>query len=119
MSNYSTLLVYKLTTAVSVGNPGLIDWYTPFLAAIYEKSQEKLNILAHGLVGHTPGVDSDTHDTSAVSLHAQIEHVVEVIDAVKSKFARVVIIGHSVGSWISLQASNVTLWTYSNILSYT
>lgn len=80
-----------------------MDWYTPFLTAIHEKSHESLSILAHGLVGHTPGINTSNQHASATSLHAQVEHIVELIDAVKSQFDRIVLIGHSVGTWIALQ----------------
>ena len=86
-----------------VGNPGLLDWYTPFLAAIHEKSGRRLNILAHAFVGHTPGIDDETADYSAASLPAQIEHAIELVDAVKHEYDRIVLVGHSVGSWIVTQ----------------
>ncbi|KIP12066.1 hypothetical protein PHLGIDRAFT_62635 [Phlebiopsis gigantea 11061_1 CR5-6] len=86
------------------GNPGLLDWYTPFLAALYEKSQGRLNILAHALVGHTPNLQSCHENISATTLSAQVEHLLEVVDAVKDRYDHVVLAGHSVGSWIALQA---------------
>ena len=62
-----------------------------------------MNILAHAFVGHTPAVDMSKHDTSAISLAAQVEHVLELVDAVRAHYDRVVVIGHSVGAWITLQ----------------
>ncbi|EKM61299.1 uncharacterized protein PHACADRAFT_180430 [Phanerochaete carnosa HHB-10118-sp] len=87
----------------STGNPGLLAWYTPFLAAIHEKSERRLNILAHAFVGHTPGIEADNTEYSAVSLSAQVEHALEFTDAVKREYDRVVVVGHSVGSWVVTQ----------------
>lgn len=85
------------------GNPGLLDWYTPFLSAIHEKSGKRLNIVAHAFVGHTPGIDIDHTDYSVASLPAQVEHVLELFDIVKRNYERVVVVGHSVGSWVTTQ----------------
>lgn len=101
----SLLLLVKLAHGGSVGNPGLLDWYTPFLAALYEKSQGRLNILAHALVGHTPNLQSCHENISATTLSAQVEHLLEVVDAVKDRYDHVVLAGHSVGSWIALQVN--------------
>ncbi|KAF9457348.1 hypothetical protein BDZ94DRAFT_1273470 [Collybia nuda] len=87
------------------GNPGLLDFYTPFLNAIYEKdTTSKLAIFGHSHLGHTPGVWYKT-PTSCYKLAAQIESILEAFDAIRHEYvnAKVVVIGHSVGSWLSLQ----------------
>lgn len=86
------------------GNPGLLDWYTPFLEALYEKSRAGMSVLAHAFVGHTPSIDGSAFDPSATSLAAQVEHALEVVDALKSAGCKkIVIAGHSVGTWVSVQ----------------
>lgn len=86
------------------GNPGLLDWYTPFLEALYEKSRAGMSVLAHAFVGHTPSIDGSAFDPSATSLAAQVEHALEVVDALKSAgYKKIVIAGHSVGTWVSVQ----------------
>lgn len=85
------------------GNPGLVDFYTPYLTAIHEKAQHKLCILAHSFIGHTPGIDESNKDVSKICLTSQIEAVIEVVDTMKSHYRKLVIVGHSAGSWVTLQ----------------
>lgn len=92
----------------SPGNPGLLDFYSPFLTALQDKDlTENLAILAHAHIDHTPGVYNDTTPHSRHSLDSQVQSAIEAFDALASEFApaRVMIIGHSVGSWVALQVS--------------
>jgi hypothetical protein len=61
--------------------------------------------LAHALIGHTPGIENPAAGSPATSLTAQVEGVIEIVDAVKSQYNKVIIAGHSVGSWLTLQVS--------------
>ncbi|KAI0094357.1 hypothetical protein BDY19DRAFT_15390 [Irpex rosettiformis] len=86
------------------GNPGLLDFYTPFLTAIHDKAQGGISILGHALIGHTPGIEYPDAGTSATSLTAQVEGLVEIVDAVKSHSEKLTVVGHSMGSWLTMQA---------------
>ncbi|TFK56606.1 hypothetical protein OE88DRAFT_1730078 [Heliocybe sulcata] len=94
------------------GNPGLLGFYTPFLSTLYEKAlasaSAPLAILAHSYLGHTPGLVDDTvySKPERVGLTSQVHAVVEVVDSVRSVYganARIVLAGHSVGTWTALQ----------------
>jgi len=87
------------------GNPGLVHFYVPFLTTIHAKCNGKLPILACALVGHTPHINNNRvfQDPGTVSLSAQVEHLVELVDAVAAIYDKVVLIGHSIGAWLSLQ----------------
>ncbi|TCD59886.1 hypothetical protein EIP91_011261 [Steccherinum ochraceum] len=88
------------------GNPGLAQFYTPFLTAIYEKCNGTLPIMVSALVGHTPHIDDSARvfeDPSTVALSAQVEHLVDLVDAAAAVYGKIVLIGHSVGSWLALQ----------------
>lgn len=90
------------------GNPGLLDFYTPFLTALQDKDvTENLAILAHAHIDHTPGIYKDTNPHSRHSLVSQVQSAIEVFDATVAEFtpARVMLIGHSVGAWVALQVS--------------
>ncbi|KIJ68217.1 hypothetical protein HYDPIDRAFT_106369 [Hydnomerulius pinastri MD-312] len=94
------------------GNPGIIDFYPPFLNEVYSNDTSgRLAILIHSHVGHAPSLDSQypLHrlDSSQLGLTCQIQNVLRVIDAVKSTFGQsvnIVLAGHSVGAWLALQA---------------
>lgn len=91
-----------------LGNPGLLGFYPPFLSAIHDKaSSAKMAILAHAHVGHTPGIEgTGGYDARRYDLTTQIQSAVEALDAVKAAFGpntKVVILGHSIGSWFTLQ----------------
>lgn len=89
------------------GNPGLVEFYTPFLAALHEKSGGRLSILAHGHLGHSPAVPHGGayKDPYSVGLTAQVESALEAVDAIKAAFPQsaIAVAGHSVGAWITLQ----------------
>ncbi|THV06014.1 alpha/beta-hydrolase [Dendrothele bispora CBS 962.96] len=85
------------------GNPGLAKFYVPFLSALHSHPKiQNVAILAQSLLGHTASVFSGGES----GLLAQVQSVIEAISAVKESYAsaRIVLIGHSVGAWISLQA---------------
>ncbi|KAF8167729.1 hypothetical protein B0H34DRAFT_682832 [Crassisporium funariophilum] len=91
------------------GNPGLVDFYIPFLSTIYEKrASPNLAILAHAHVDHAPGIKSSgsIKYPPSQSLTIQIQSSLEVLDAITSTYTqetKVVVVGHSVGAWISSQ----------------
>ena len=88
-----------------LGNPGLVDFYTPFLSDIHVKSRGELPIIARAHLGHTPHIDEGEayNDRAAISLTAQIVSIVELIDVSKSVYDKIILVGHSVGSWLVLQ----------------
>ena len=95
----------KRITALSQcapGNPGLIDFYTQFLSSLHDMFRDdQLAILAHAHLGHT----SHLNVSMKLGLLHQVEAALEAFDAIKTCWpgARVVLVGHSVGSWIATQ----------------
>lgn len=93
-----------------VCNPGLLEFYISFLSAVWEQcSSSNFAILAHAPIGHTPGIDDDSHrpDPGIVGLTSQVDAILEVITAIRSTFGpspKLVLVGHSIGSWLLLQA---------------
>jgi dienelactone hydrolase len=86
----------------------LLDFYTLFLTALQEKDvTENLAIIAQAHIDHTPGIYQGTLPHSRHSLAAQVQSAIEFFDAAVAEFspARVMLIGHSVGAWVALQAS--------------
>lgn len=99
-----------LTPAVYAGNPGLLGFYATFLSAIHHKLEGDIAILAHAHLGHTPEIDASRVPQDASRLVAQVEGVVETLDAVISTYGakpKIIVVGHSVGSWVALQVSRV------------
>ncbi|EJD03692.1 uncharacterized protein FOMMEDRAFT_83275 [Fomitiporia mediterranea MF3/22] len=87
------------------GNPGLADFYIPYLSHISESAPDSLAILAHSLIGHSPRVAATPLAFSR--LEAQVEGIIEIVDNIDHTFGSatsIVLIGHSVGAWIVLQA---------------
>lgn len=88
------------------GNPGLVEFYIPFLAAIHDVGTPRnVAILAHAMTGHT----SILHHPKPQAYHGlteQIQSHIEALDAIKTHFGKetkVILIGHSIGAWIALQ----------------
>ncbi|KAF8578408.1 alpha/beta-hydrolase [Ramaria rubella] len=85
------------------GNPGLIDFYIPFLSALHRTPRKDgLAILAHAHLGHTPSIASPR----VLSLSNQVDAAIETFDTIRACWphVKVVLVGHSVGSWITTQA---------------
>lgn len=86
------------------GNPGLVEFYEPFLSALYNTARATKNptvILAHSFLGHTPGTVANE-----TGLASQVEGAIEALDALRSHYgpdAKTVLIGHSVGAWVCTQ----------------
>lgn len=92
------------------GNPGVIDFYHPFLTAIRNQDRSgTLAILSHSHIGHDPTVEDlapADHASSNYALPFQIRNSLRIFDALSTYFGvntRTVIAGHSVGSWVALQ----------------
>ncbi|PCH33924.1 hypothetical protein WOLCODRAFT_94475 [Wolfiporia cocos MD-104 SS10] len=89
------------------GNPGLIEFYVPFLTSVHEKSQGRLAVLAHAHLGHSPTIpDGDVFkDTSTIGLTTQVQSAIEAVDTVSSSFPRskIAIAAHSMGCWVTCQ----------------
>ncbi|CAO3699892.1 unnamed protein product [Rhizopus stolonifer] len=90
------------------GNPGLVEYYTPFFQSIYEKLQyPHLGIIGVSHKGHSVNYHADTvRDKTLYSLEDQIQHKVECLDTLieengpETKF---ILIGHSIGAYISAE----------------
>jgi pimeloyl-ACP methyl ester carboxylesterase len=98
------------------GNPGLAAFYIPFLSAIHYSASQALNsssfaILAHTHLGHHKFSGSDTiantwPKSAHVELDAQTEALIQVVDAIRAEYGeetRVILAGHSMGSFLALQ----------------
>ena len=93
----------------SLGNPGLVDFYIPFLSAIYVKLiSTNVAILARAHLDHAPQILEHLRRPPSHGLTIQIESSIEILDSILYNYTktRIVVIGHSVGAWISLQVSN-------------
>ncbi|KAG2154661.1 hypothetical protein DEU56DRAFT_769645 [Suillus clintonianus] len=92
------------------GNPGIIDFYHPFLTAIHNQDRSgTLAILSHSHIGHDPATEDLAPARRTSFNHAltfQIRNSLRIFDALTTSFGvntRIVIAGHSVGSWVALQ----------------
>ncbi|KAF8338272.1 uncharacterized protein EI90DRAFT_3042343 [Cantharellus anzutake] len=100
------------------GNPGLVQFYLPFLDAIRTRVPE-IGILAKSHLGHSPRLNNKEEpcgagdiSVSAAGLEVQVDSVIEVVDRVYEEYEsilrsseegaklNIVLMGHSVGTWI-------------------
>ncbi|KAF8973573.1 hypothetical protein BDZ97DRAFT_1775751 [Flammula alnicola] len=91
------------------GNPGLVDFYRPFLSEIHaNQASSNFAVIAKAHLDHYPGIQNkgDARYRPEESLTIQVQSSLELLGAITSfytKKLRIIIVGHSVGSWISLQ----------------
>ncbi|KDR85373.1 hypothetical protein GALMADRAFT_52315 [Galerina marginata CBS 339.88] len=91
------------------GNPGLADFYIPFLSSLHEKHvSSNLAIVAHAHLDHSPAIINrvGTRYLPEHSLTIQVQSSVELLDAASRSYSgktRIIVVGHSVGAWIALQ----------------
>lgn len=117
------------------GNPGLIDYYHPFLSTLQtlletSPRQSKNYVSIHIRGRDLAGFDDDDHDKPFTeanpphNLDYQIGYVLSDLSAVKveakgprdgTPFDDVIVIGHSVGSFITLEVFNQHLQTHPKI----
>jgi pimeloyl-ACP methyl ester carboxylesterase len=101
---------------VCSGNPGLLDFYVPFLNAIHHDaitgpgggSSSELTglvIFAHAHLGLSSYIGGDGRsypETDSVALPAQIQAHIEFLDELLVAYGpatRVLLVGHSIGCW--------------------
>jgi Lipid-droplet associated hydrolase len=108
-SRHIVVFVTRLDSR-SPGNPGLVDFYIPFLSEIYEKLiSTNVAILARAHLDHAPQILEHSRRPPSDGLTIQIESCIEILDSILYYTkTRIVVIGHSVGAWISLQVGNIS-----------
>ncbi|KAG0245997.1 hypothetical protein BGX31_005061 [Mortierella sp. GBA43] len=83
------------------GNPGMVDYYIPFLQSVYDTCQQKIDIFG----GHSAG--SHVVDPSRMfSLEEQVENKIAILDRLREIYpagTRFILAGHSMGSWLALR----------------
>ncbi|RIA98579.1 hypothetical protein C1645_731627 [Glomus cerebriforme] len=100
----------NLILFVIPGNPGVVDYYAEFLNTVHDELGKKIDIIGVSMLGHTHG----PHNLSLKSLYSlqvQIDHKIQCIDKLKSRFTsqgdgkqpKFIICGHSIGAYIGSQ----------------
>ncbi|KAI4198989.1 MAG: hypothetical protein LQ350_004905 [Teloschistes chrysophthalmus] len=96
------------------GNPGLIDYYHPFLSTLHSllssSSHASFHIAGHSLAGFATDERTSLSSRELAGLPRQIEYVDELlydqVDEVRDatgKTPKVILMGHSVGAYILLE----------------
>ncbi|KAG0313172.1 hypothetical protein BGZ97_010465 [Linnemannia gamsii] len=87
------------------GNPGLIDYYIPFLQTVHDKCDGKIDIFGASHLGHSAG--SHVADPSRMyTLEEQVESKIAILDRLREQYpagTRFLLAGHSMGSWLALR----------------
>ncbi|ORX88166.1 alpha/beta-hydrolase [Basidiobolus meristosporus CBS 931.73] len=84
------------------GNPGVVEFYTPFLNTIYSELNEKIDIVGVSHLGHSKG-EHDNSDGKVYSLDEQIAHKIDCLDMLHKRYpknTRFILVGHSIGAFI-------------------
>ncbi|KAF9403733.1 hypothetical protein BGX21_011134 [Mortierella sp. AD011] len=87
------------------GNPGLIDYYIPFLQTVHDTCQEKIDIFGACHLGHSGG-SHITDPSRMYSLDEQVASKIAIVDRLREMYpagTRFILAGHSMGSWLALQ----------------
>ncbi|GAA5843671.1 hypothetical protein JCM3766R1_007204 [Sporobolomyces carnicolor] len=108
-------LSVKLVLVFVPGNPGLVSYYDSFLstlqASLPTEIKETTEMYAVGHLGHSLKAERDGmvkgfKPSQQATLEEQVQSKVEFIDEIAGKHgkdARIMVLGHSIGSWICLQ----------------
>lgn len=104
----------KLIVVFICGNPGLPNYYTPFLSLLHSiLSPTATRIYALGHLGHTKS-NENKNLNSIANLNEQVMNQIELLDELTTEFnieagkegsCKLVTVAHSIGSWISLEVN--------------
>jgi len=104
-----TSYALEIGNADETGNPGLIDYYLPFLGHLYSLLPPTHAILCTSHIGHEGHLQAPTHPAE---LHTLLETKVELVTALRSSLddwsttqekTKLVLIGHSLGGWLACE----------------
>ncbi|XP_023597535.1 lipid droplet-associated hydrolase isoform X3 [Trichechus manatus latirostris] len=104
----------KVLIFIITGNPGLTTFYLPFAKALYSLINGRFPVWIIGHAGHSVAPrdkkiraasdDSNTQEIKDIyGLRGQIEHKLVFLRTHVPKQIKLVLIGHSIGCYISLQ----------------
>ncbi|KAK4432597.1 Lipid droplet-associated hydrolase [Sesamum alatum] len=83
------------------GNPGVISFYTDFLELLYESLGGTASVTAIGHISHS---EKNWESGRLFSLQEQIDHKINFIEQeLQDVEVPIVLVGHSIGSYISLE----------------
>lgn len=91
-----------------------MDFYLDFFTEIQQQCKlDNLAVFAHAHLGHTAGLPFTRCDFSV-----QVDSALEALDALVASFpqAKVILIAHSMGCWISLQVTNCLCYSDGGLL---
>ncbi|KAJ1301558.1 hypothetical protein OPQ81_008806 [Rhizoctonia solani] len=103
------------------GNPGLVEFYTEFLNYLhhtFNKAGTRLAILVRGHIGHAPSLPTE-NGSWTVGLDSQVTSTVELYDSARDSYGpstKIILVGHSVGSWVVTQVMHARPNTASGAL---
>ncbi|KAH7334438.1 hypothetical protein B0J17DRAFT_673325 [Rhizoctonia solani] len=103
------------------GNPGLVEFYTEFLEHLhhtFNKAGTHLAILVRGHIGHAPSLPTES-GAWTVGLDSQVTSTIELYDSARDFYGpntKIILAGHSVGSWIVTQVMHARPNTASGAL---
>lgn len=94
-----------LSCVVLPGNPGLSGYYRVFVESLLEESGKTMNVFAVSHAGHDQPVPGQQGETGRdgrdwFSLAEQVEHHISVIHELVPTGHKLVLVGHSLGSWM-------------------
>ncbi|ELR13563.1 uncharacterized protein ACA1_358610 [Acanthamoeba castellanii str. Neff] len=89
--------VSDITLVVVPGNPGAIEFYVEFITELFHLLEQRYSIVG----GHAP---QQLNGDAIYTLQDQIRHKIDYLDSFGGK-SRFVLMGHSVGAYISLQVT--------------
>lgn len=93
--------VSDITLVVVPGNPGAIEFYVEFITELFHLLEQRYSIVGVGHAGHAP---QQLNGDAIYTLQDQIRHKIDYLDSFGGK-SRFVLMGHSVGAYISLQVT--------------
>lgn len=95
------------------GNPGLPQYYIPFLEGVQRALPPgSCAVYALGHLGHSPSAARIWTGRGIVGLMGQVEDKVKFVDELEEKWSvgkeggpKLVVVGHSIGSWVICEVS--------------
>jgi len=101
-SNVNDTHINSKRIVIVPGNPGIVEYYEDFAAALWDRLEGEVDVVCLGLVGHA-GRRGLFPKGKVWTMHDQVDHVRQYLSEHCADVNSVQLVGHSIGAYFALE----------------